>query len=247
MDGAMEMTGLERIIALPEVSSIISRFADTFDSSFAVKDKDCNLLFGKETEGRPESYPVECDGTIIGWVSGEKEAALLAARLSFAAEHEFEQQALTHRGAQMGGDETVTQRMQQYLLNFEHAADVIYSLDADFRIVSMSASVKRHLGYLPEELIGKPFTELGLLTEESLARAVTDTMRIFNGETVESAEYELVAKDGTIRLAEMRNASICKDGKVALIVAVARDITDKKRRSGRWSQVRHALDAWLRT
>ncbi len=102
-------------------------------------------------------------------------------------------------------------------------------LDADFRIVSMSASVQRHLGYLPEELIGKPFTELGLLTEESLARAVTDTMRIFNGETVESAEYELVAKDGTVKIAEMRNASICKNGKVVLIVTVARDITDKKK------------------
>ena len=229
MGAAMEMIGLERIIALPEVSSIIFRFADTFDSSFAIKDTDFKLLFGKETEGQPESYPVKCDGTIIGWVSGEKEAALLAARLSFAAECELDQQALTQSRAGIGGNKTVLQHMEQYLLNFEYAADVIYSLDADFRIASMSASVKRHLGYLPEELIGKPFTELGLLTEESLARAVTDTMRIFNGETVESAEYELVAKDGTVKIAEMRNAPICKDGKVALIVTVARDITDKKK------------------
>ena len=113
----MEMTGLERIIALPEVSSIISRFAETFDSSFAIKDKDFNLLFGKETEGRQESYAVECAGSIIGWVSGEKEAALLASRISYAAECEHEKQTLTRRNAQKGGTEAVMKHMEKYFLH----------------------------------------------------------------------------------------------------------------------------------
>jgi PAS domain S-box-containing protein len=229
MGTSMKEVNLAKIMVLPEVSSIITRFAETFDSSFSITATDGTLLLGRETEDQPKSYPVECDGAVIGWVSGNMEAALLASRISYAAECEHEKQTLTRRRAQKGGTEAVMQHMEKYFLHFDQAPDVIYTMDTDFRIVSISASVKKHLGYLPEELTGKPFPELGLLTEESLARAVTDTKRIFNGEPVVSAEYELIAKDGTLKIAEMRNASIYEDGKVSLIVAVARDITDKKK------------------
>jgi PAS domain S-box-containing protein len=225
----MKEVDLAQIMFLPEVSSIITRFAETFDSVFSITAKDGSLLLGRETEGHPASYPIECDGSVIGWVSGNSEAALLASRISYAAECEHEKQTLTRRIAQQGGPDAVMKHMEEYFLHFDQAPDVIYTTDTDFRIVSISASVKKHLGYLPEELTGKPFPELGLLSEESLARAVTDSMRIFNGEPVVSAEYELIAKDGTIKIAEMRNASIYKDGKVSLVVAVARDITDKKK------------------
>ncbi len=229
MGAVMKEVDIATLMILPEVSSIISRFAETFDSAFSITAKDGSLLLGREREAHPASYPIECDGAIIGWVSGHQEAALLASRISYAAECEHEKQTLTRRSAQQGGTAAVMKHMEKYFLHFDQAPDVIYTMDTDFRIVSLSASVKKHLGYLPEELIGKPFPELGLLSEESLARAVADTMRIFNGEPVVSAEYELIAKDGTIKIAEMRNASIYEDGKVSLIVAVARDITDKKK------------------
>jgi PAS domain S-box-containing protein len=119
--------------------------------------------------------------------------------------------------------------LEQYRVLFENAVDVIYSVDADFRILYVSPSIEKHLGYTPEELCGKPFTELGLLTEDSLGRAVADTMRIINGEVLDTAEYELIAKDGTRRIAEIRSTPVHKDGIVTSIVSVARDITAQRK------------------
>jgi PAS domain S-box-containing protein len=124
--------------------------------------------------------------------------------------------------------ETFQARYEQYQLLFEKAADVIYSVDADFRLLYVSPSVEKHLGYMPQELTGKKFTELGLLTEASLARAIEDTMRIMNGEEVKAVEYDLIAKDGTARRAEVRNSPVYRNGRVASIVSVARDITAQR-------------------
>jgi len=124
--------------------------------------------------------------------------------------------------------ETYQARYEQYRMLFEKAADVIYSVDADFRLLYVSPSVEKHLGYMPQELTGKSFTELGLLTEDSLARAIEDTMRILNGEELKTAEYDLIAKGGALRHAEVRSTPVYRNGRVASIVSVARDITAQR-------------------
>ena len=121
--------------------------------------------------------------------------------------------------------ETFQARYEQCRMLVELAADVIYSVDADFRLSYVSPSVEKHLGYMPQELTGKLFSELGLLTEDSLARAIEDTMRILNGEELKSAEYDIIAKDGTVRRTEVRSTPVYSNGRVASIVSVARDIT----------------------
>lgn len=125
--------------------------------------------------------------------------------------------------------ETFQARYEQYRMLFEKAADVIYSVDADFRLLYVSPSVEQHLGYMPQELTGKPFTELGLLRDDSLARAIEDTMRILNGEELKTAEYDLVAKDGTVRHAEVRSTPVYRNGRVVSIVSVARDVTAQRK------------------
>ncbi len=125
-------------------------------------------------------------------------------------------------------EESTQVRYEQYRLLFEKAADVIYSVDTDFRLLYVSPSVEKHLGYLPQELTGKPFPELGLLTQDSLARAIEDTMRIMDGEELKTAEYDLIAKDGTVRRAEVRSTPVYRNGRVASIVSVARDITAQR-------------------
>lgn len=132
-------------------------------------------------------------------------------------------------GVQPDEDDMLRTRFEQYRLLFDNAVDVIYSVDAQFRILYVSPSIEKHLGYRPEELCGKPFTGLGLLTKDSLSRAIADTMRIINGEVLDAAEYELIAKDGTRRLAEIRSTPVYKDGKVRSIVSVARDITAQRK------------------
>ena len=50
--------------------------------------------------------------------------------------------------------EALKESEKQYRLLFESINDVVFSIDADLKIISMSPSIERHLGYRPEELIG---------------------------------------------------------------------------------------------
>ena len=126
-------------------------------------------------------------------------------------------------------EEALRETEEKYRLHFENVLDVIYSVDADFKIIAISPSVEKIMGYAPEELIGRPFTELNLLTEDSLKRARADTMRVMGGERIESAEYEFIAKDGSIKTGEVSSAPLIENGKVISIFSVARDITERIR------------------
>ncbi|KPJ55683.1 MAG: hypothetical protein AMJ42_06415 [Deltaproteobacteria bacterium DG_8] len=131
---------------------------------------------------------------------------------------------------------------KQYHSHLENVSDVIYSIDPDYRILNVSPSVERILGYTPEELVGKHFTGLNLLTVKSLETALSDTMRVLAGERINSSEYEFIAKDGSIKIGEVSSAPLFKDNKVIAIISVARDITDRKRAEEELKNTRDFLD-----
>ncbi|MBP1711614.1 MAG: sensor hybrid histidine kinase, partial [Deltaproteobacteria bacterium] len=118
---------------------------------------------------------------------------------------------------------------EKYRLIFEHVMDVIYTIDADLNLLSISPSVETVLGYEPQEFIGRPVTDLGnIFTPESLQQAITDTGLILNGSAIAGAIYQFIAKDGTIKYGEVSGSPIMRDGKIIAIISVARNITDRK-------------------
>ncbi len=117
---------------------------------------------------------------------------------------------------------------EKYRLHFDNVMDVIYSVNSNLVITSISPSIEKLLGYKPEEVTSKPFPELNMLTSESLKRAYSDAKRILSGERIESAEYQFIAKDGSIKVGEVSSAPLFEDGKVIAIISVARDVTDRK-------------------
>jgi PAS domain S-box-containing protein len=117
---------------------------------------------------------------------------------------------------------------ETYRLHFENVSDVIYSVDRDFKVLSVSPSVERILYYKPDELIGKPFQNLNILVPDCIETAYHDTMRVFDGETISSALYEFIAKDGTKKLGEVSGTPVFRDGKVVAVISVARDITERR-------------------
>ena len=89
-------------------------------------------------------------------------------------------------------------------------------------------SIEKAWRYKPEELIGRPIQELGIITPESLERAFSHIGRVLTGERIPSAEYEFIAKDGNIRVGEVSGTPIWREGKIRGLVSVARDITERK-------------------
>ena len=117
---------------------------------------------------------------------------------------------------------------ENYRLHFEHATDVIYSVDSDLNVISVSPSVDRVLGYRPEELVGKPIQELALLPPDYLEKAFRDFSQVFAGSTINSSIYEFIAKDGSRRIGEVSGAPVYKKDAIVATISVARDITDRK-------------------
>ncbi|MBU0543945.1 MAG: PAS domain S-box protein [Proteobacteria bacterium] len=118
---------------------------------------------------------------------------------------------------------------KRYRLSFENASDVIYMIDTDLNVLSVSPNVERILGYKPQELIGRPVTDLeNILMPESFEQAVADVGLILNGETISATIYRFIAKDGTIKYGEVSGSPTIRDGKIIGMISIARDITRRK-------------------
>jgi PAS domain S-box-containing protein len=132
-------------------------------------------------------------------------------------------------GERQRAEAALRESEERYRLHFENVSDVVYSIDREFRLLSVSPSVARHLGYTPQELVGRPIQELGLVAPDCLEAAFRDTLRVLEGEHVESAVYTFVARDGRRLIGEVSGAPLLRDGQVIASVSVARDITQRVR------------------
>ena len=130
--------------------------------------------------------------------------------------------------------ETANQQLkmleERYRLSFENTSDVIFIVDENLNILSMSQSAEKILGYKLEEFIGKLVTDMKhIFTPASFEQAISDAMLIFKGETISAKIYEFMAKDGTIKIGEVSGSPIMRNGQVTGFVSIARDITDRRR------------------
>jgi PAS domain S-box-containing protein len=118
---------------------------------------------------------------------------------------------------------------ERYRLSFENATDVIYTIDNDLNVLTVSPSMERILGYKPQDFIGRPVSDLGnILTPESFEQAIADISSILKGDTILAALYRFIAKDGTIKYGEVSGSPVMRGGKIIGLISIARDITDRK-------------------
>jgi diguanylate cyclase (GGDEF)-like protein/PAS domain S-box-containing protein len=117
----------------------------------------------------------------------------------------------------------------RFLAIFDSIYDVIIILDTKGIIRDVSPSIEKMLGYSPGELIGKNTSELYLLTPESKQMAIAEIRRGLKGERIKLAEYILIAKNGEERICEVNLSPILHEDKVTGLIAVARNITKRKK------------------
>ncbi|MEK6603432.1 MAG: PAS domain S-box protein [Nitrospirota bacterium] len=111
-----------------------------------------------------------------------------------------------------------------YLENLlENANDVIYTLDHDQRFTYVNSKVEIW-GYRKEDLIGRPY--LSLLSRRHRGKRLRSTLDIG---AKQAYEVEIVTKAGEPR-SVLVSVSPLRDneGKIAGVLGIARDITDKK-------------------
>ena len=131
--------------------------------------------------------------------------------------------------ARKEAEERYTSERERYLQHFQNSSDMIYSVGPGPRFLSVSPSVETVLGYRPEELEGRLLIMLNIIAPESLQRFVFDTLSVLSGEDTVPSEYVFMASDGTRKVAEVRSTPMVENGEIIGVVAVARDITERKR------------------
>lgn len=124
-------------------------------------------------------------------------------------------------------EQELHESQERYRIHFTLADDVMYSIDPQFRVLSVSPNVVKMLGYTPEELIGRPFPELNVLAEEYLEGAFSDVQSVLHKKNVESTVYQFITKDGERRFGEVSGVPFIRNGKAVGVISVARDITDR--------------------
>lgn len=116
---------------------------------------------------------------------------------------------------------------EKYRLHFTAVSDVIFTVAPDYRVMSISPSVENALGYTPDEIVGKAFTDLNIIAPEYLQEMIDNGLKVFSGEATFGSIYEFIAKDGTRKYGEISASPIIRDGRVVASLGVARNVTER--------------------
>lgn len=137
------------------------------------------------------------------------------------------------------------QRSEEYYRSLiENSLDIISVLDRDGTVLYESPSVKKVLGYVPEEMIGE--NAFDLVHSEDLPK-VKDKFKLVVGNPLvtESTEFRMRHKDGSWRILESVGKSI-PGHLMGGVIVNSRDITEYRRAEELFQLERKNIEAQLR-
>jgi PAS domain S-box-containing protein len=127
----------------------------------------------------------------------------------------------------------------------ERSFDMIVTTDAEGRVVYVSPSVERILGFRAEEMIGKAFQEY--FAESGLTDALQAFARLLEGEAIEGLQLEVKRKDGTLVTMEINVSPIFTGGEIVGIQGTARDISERRKMEHKLGETNKRLQMLLET
>jgi PAS domain S-box-containing protein len=124
-------------------------------------------------------------------------------------------------------EQALTLSEARYRMLFEHANDIVVTLQLDGRILSINPAARDILGYEPEELIGKSIYEF--VPRELMPMQVDMLRRKMEGASSTQYDLEIVAKNKSRRVLGVNSRLILDPARKPLLVhSIARDVTERK-------------------
>ena len=134
----------------------------------------------------------------------------------------------TREGQLKQAQEEILSRERHFRSLIENGSDVITVLDRRGAIRYESPSIRRVLGYEPNELVGSP--RFAFVHPDDLEKVAGTFERHVLGLPIDSAlEYRFRHKDGTWRTLEATSTNLLDDPAVGGVVVNSRDVTERKR------------------
>ena len=126
-------------------------------------------------------------------------------------------------------EESLEANEEKFSSIFENANDAIVYGDLKGKILDMNQKAAELAGLPKEEMIGKSFREMGLLSLRDVPKLMARLASFSIGRRVGGFHVELKRKDGEKKLLEV-NTTIMRTGKTpAGFLAIIRDVTERKR------------------
>lgn len=122
--------------------------------------------------------------------------------------------------------EALRRSQHQYQTLVETSNDIIFSLDVNGRITYINPAIERASGYVPKEVIGKPFMEFVHPEDRELVRQLF-TQRL-QGDT-QTIEFRAVSKQGEVRFVQSSGRLLVDSGQVVGVTGIIRDVTEQRR------------------
>ena len=120
---------------------------------------------------------------------------------------------------------------------FEFAPDGYYLSDLRGNFIDGNKAAEKIVGYRREELIGKSFLKLKLLSPKQILKAAALLAKNLSGQPTGPDEFTLNRKDGSQISLGIRTFPVKIEGKT-LVLGIARDITERKKAEG---QLEHSF------
>ncbi|MBL7112278.1 MAG: PAS domain S-box protein [Bacteroidales bacterium] len=119
------------------------------------------------------------------------------------------------------------QSEERFRIVFDFAPDAIYTNDMKGTFTDGNKAAENMLGYSREELIGKSFIKLNILSKTQILRALKLLAKNTLGKPTGPDEFILKRKDGRKVIAEILTYPVKMGGKIQ-VLGIARDITKRK-------------------
>lgn len=116
---------------------------------------------------------------------------------------------------------------EKFKIIFESAPDAYYITDLKGMFIDGNKAAERITGYGKEELIGKSFLQLNMLSKNQLPTAAALLVKNNLGRPTGPDEFTLIRKNGSEIEVEISTHPVNIEGKT-VVLGIARDITERK-------------------
>ncbi len=113
---------------------------------------------------------------------------------------------------------------------FDDVDAVIVRMNKYGRITEINSKVEEFFGFKREEVIGKHFTKLGVITLKDLPRLISVFKDSISGKvTTHRDELETRDKNGNRIFIEVKSTAVKRDGKIEGTIAIINNITERRK------------------